>query len=251
VYVVWPCECSWPLGPAQAALSVAGNSSFPSLVQSRYNALVRITRGIEAEVRKARASLGLGGASGAPAAAGAGAPKPARGEGASKDASGVSRDALGSMVFALMEHTVKQDPGRCEALFAHLCHLLSGLPPGSLCESLDPEAAARASVAAARAVVMEELPRRPGMGAAGVPGGAGQGGGAGASGGVVAGGLALPDLSNFLIRVAASQGGAVPASTRALATQVGVCAPSPCPLPALFLPSSCPLPALFLLAVAD
>ena len=44
------------LGRELAALSVAGNSAFSSLFQGRFAALRRVTKALEAEVRKARAS---------------------------------------------------------------------------------------------------------------------------------------------------------------------------------------------------
>ncbi len=207
---------------------MAGNSSFPSLVQSRYNALLRITRSVEGEVRKARASLSTThgssqAQSASPASTGSdGAGKGERQGGREQDPASLARDALGAITCALLEHSVRQEPSRCEALFHQLCSLLRGVPAGSLSEDAAAEVAEAAEVKAAHTAVVAALRvRKAGGGVGAGPGrasprpGAGAGTPAGAPGA-----LSLGDLSAFLVKVGASHG-VVPPQTRAVAVEVG------------------------------
>ena len=118
--------------------------------------------------------------------------------------SGVSRDALAVITSSLMEYVVRQDPSACEALFRQLRDILQSCPVGSLADDLQP------------------LPARAGPGGSGGSS-AGAGGSAAAVAQLQQPSISLPELSTFLIRVAASTDATAPASTRALAAEVCVC----------------------------
>ncbi len=193
------------MGGGQAALSVVGNSSFSALVQSRYQALLRITRAMEADIRKGRASTKVAEAGPSTGAAGA-APAGWSADEARGGAPGggsVSVQALSTVACALMEALVRQEPRACHALFAQLTAVLAAVPAGAL--------------------ALPDAGTGTGIGA-GVPGRHGGGGGVPAGAvsvpGADVGPLSLPLLSAFLVRVAASVDSVVPVGTRALAAEV-------------------------------
>jgi hypothetical protein len=180
-----------------AALSVAGNSSFSSLVDLRFSALQSFTASIELETRKARAgevSRSLGGGAASAAAGGA--------SGSDAAAGGTTPASIGAatwtaLLSALLELTARHDSALCERLLRQLAAVVCSVAPGALATaSITGDAAStRALVARAAAAVGVAMPT-PGAN------------------------VSLGELQQFAVRCAASSESVLPMSVRGLAAEV-------------------------------